>query len=99
MQNNSFYVTESDDDGSDRTYWRCSHCPNHDTCSEQAWGRARHCTTLVSMEPCCELISEHLQGSCHHLMTKDDADGVAWALGLAAVEAQIDTADDRIRYR
>ncbi len=51
------------------------------------------------MEHCCELISEHLQRSGHHLLSKDDADGVAWTLGLAAIETQTDTADDRSKYR
>ena len=94
MEANSFYVAESEDDGNDRYYWRRSRCPNHDECAEQAWPRTRHCTTLVSMENCCELISEHLQGSGLHLLSKVDADLVAWTDGLQLVDTMADTADD-----
>ena len=51
------------------------------------------------MEHCCELISEHLQRSGLHLLSKVDADLVAWTDGLQLVDTMTDTADDRATYR
>ena len=40
MDNDSFYVPEEDDDGSERTYFqRVSGCPVAETCSHQAFSR------------------------------------------------------------
>ena len=95
----NFWVSESHDDGRDRTWWKAAQCPCSDKCSKQAWGRSQ-CMSLESEEKRREYVQLHLMYSGMHVDGHESSEAVSRELAASCeVETLIETFADREHYR
>jgi hypothetical protein len=90
-----YYITEDEDDSSDRTYWVASACPCPDECSPGAWKKA-WCTSYGSSKGATAKVVAHLMNSGLHVCNRNVAENLA---ADVYIEEKIDTARERASYR